>query len=156
MPKATPKTTTGRVIARIEEIEGWFRDGLKHSEVVSRLAKDGLKINADYLRQILTTYGVTERKVRRSLGREEVPSPIPKAHPVHRDTSAELPPVLKPATNGLAEKTIQRKAPSPGAKKKTDSPGPERQSVADQLREKQTTQRHKLVVEPRYKKEDVI
>jgi hypothetical protein len=159
MPKVTPKTTTGRVIARMPEIEEWFREGLKHGEVVARLEKDGMKIHPDYLRQILTTYGVTERKIRRSLGRavvEEVRPVKPIRKPIPTAAlPAPVPTASEAASNEAAE--TKTKPPSPAAGKKNAPPAKEtRSSVAADLLAKQTTQRHKLVVEPRHKKEDVI
>ena len=154
MPKVTPKTTTGRVIALMPEIEDWFREGLKHGEVVARLEKDGLKIHPDYLRQILTTYGVTERKIRRSLGR--VVEEVRPDKPIRKPAAPPVP-AMETEPNGAADKTGTRtKPPSPAGKKNAPPAKESRSSVAADLLAKQTTQRHKLVVEPRHKREDVI
>lgn len=68
-PKPTdlPGTMAGRVIARLDEIEQWFRAGFKTNEVVAKLRADGITLHRVNISQILARFGISESNIRRSM-----------------------------------------------------------------------------------------
>jgi hypothetical protein len=64
-----PATQAGRVVGRLADIEQWFQQGHRHSEVVKMLEREGIKMNKHVLRRILKRYGLTQRQVLRRMAR---------------------------------------------------------------------------------------
>ncbi len=65
---------SGRVIARLDDIEAWFRSGYRTQEVLEMLGRDGIKLHKVKFRQLLARYGKSESAVRRAMA-SQAPSP---------------------------------------------------------------------------------
>lgn len=126
----SPGTMSGRVIARLSDIENWFRSGYKTKEVMDLLAKDGIKMYPVKFRQLLARYGKSEGAVRRAMALESgvaLPEPISRpAQPSTNDTGNST------RRTGIAAK--ETKPPKTAGKKsgKNDAGS----SVADELKKK--------------------
>jgi len=66
-PNDLPGTMAGRVIARLDEIEQWFRAGFKTNEVVAKLRADGITLHRVNISQILARFGISESSIRKSM-----------------------------------------------------------------------------------------
>ncbi len=78
---SAPATMSGRVIARLNDVEAWFRSGYRTQEVLDMLARDGIKLHKVKFRQLLARYGKSESAVRRAIAAEAglaTPEPGPK------------------------------------------------------------------------------
>jgi len=156
-PTDLPGTMAGRVIARLDEIEQWFRAGFKTNEVVAKLREDGITLHRVNISQILARFGISESNIRRSMA-------IPVVNGNQADEVARGPvAVPRPVVNMPAPVRIPRPAPAATKTRKTTekaeavktAPSGKPSSPSEDLKRKDQS-RVEFKPNPRPRKEDLI
>ena len=102
-PTSPPATMSGRVIARLDDIEAWFRSGYRTQEVLEMLGRDGIKLHKVKFRQLLARYGKSESAVRRAMAAQALPAAL-----TPKTAKIEQPPASGDIVAGMKEKDARR------------------------------------------------
>lgn len=156
-PNDLPGTMAGRVIARLDEIEQWFRAGFKTNEVVAKLRADGITLHRVNISQILARFGISESGIRRSMA-----IPVSNGNQVDEGVRASVG-IPRPVVSIPSQLRSPRPAPvatkAPKTAGKTEAvkapPSGKQSSPSEDLKRKDQS-RVEFKPNPRPRKEDLI
>lgn len=118
LPADGPGTVTGRIIARLPDVEAWFRSGLKTKEVLARLKSDGINVHPITAVKIFARFGKNEQMVRRAMAMESLGHTVPTlAMPVAPQPAYVPAPMMQlPAVARKKAKATDTKPPKTAGK----------------------------------------